>query len=490
MTPFRDLFLLSFGRGLQVLAGLVTIKVATTILSPGELGSVNQVMSLAALGASGVLAPVATYIGRGFFEWLDAGTLRQRLGSYVLFILSVSAAFGLAVWVIQDRTSLVSDIGPGWVGTLVALYLLGFSIHTMAGSGLNLLGYRLLYVVFGNIAVWGGLAFALHLSQSGASPETWLLGIYGGFLLASLSYVFLYRYACKGVSSQSHPTAVRETIPFDRWTVFMFVWPQVIVYGLWWVQSQSYRFVLNWVADIASVGLFAAAYMICSVPIQTFETLFNEFYSPTLYRALQGQDAAGIARAWNAYARAYIPAVILFGSFMAGNAAFLVKLLLGEPFQTVAPILIWPALTETMRASLSSLHTLGVAKVDMTVNLPPVIVGAFAAPVLVLLLAPHNPLLGTAIALLGAGAAALAVGIYSSYRTLPVTWPVRRMVAAVALGVPLGLMGHILGAVLGELTVIKAVLALAVSALAMLLLQYAMGKKWLRDVRPAVGATV
>jgi hypothetical protein len=67
---------------------------------------------------------------------------------------------------------------------------------------------------------------------------------------------------------------------------------------------------------------------------------------------------------------------------------------------------------------------------------------------------------------------------------------VRRIAAAVALGVPLGLMGHILGAVLGELTVIKAVMALAVSALAMLLLQYAMGKKWLRDVRPAVGATV
>lgn len=489
MASFNNLIILGFGRGLQVLAGLVTIKVATTILAPSELGSVNQVMSLAVFGASVVLTPVATYIWRGFFEWLDAGTLRQRLGSYLLFVLSVSMALGLTVWAIQDRTSLVYGIGPVWVGLLVALYLLGFSTHTMAASGLNLLGHRLLYIVFGNIAAWSGLAFALYLSRAGPRPETWLLGIYGGFLLASLSYVLLYRYVRKSTFSAPHPAGVRETISFDKWKMFMFAWPQVISNGLWWVQSQSYRFILNWVADITIVGLFAAAYMICSVPIQTFETLFNEYYSPTLYRALKAQDAAGIARAWNAYARAYIPAVILFGSFVAGNAGFLVKLLLGEQFQAVAAILIWPALTETMRASLSSLHTLGIAKVDMTINLPSVIAGALAAPVLVLLLATRSPLLGTAIALLGAGAVALAIGIYVSYRTLPITWPMRRIAAAVALGVPLGLMGHILGAVLGELTESKAGLALAVSALAMLLLQYAMGKEWLREVRPAKEAT-
>ena len=480
MGPFRDLVLLSFGRGLQVLAGLVTIKVATTILSPGELGSVNQMMSLAALGASGVLAPVATYIQRGFLEWLDAGTLRQRLGSYFFFILAVSVLFGLAIWMLQDRTSLVSGVSPRWVGTLVALNLLGVSAYTMAASGLNLLRHRLLYVVFGNIAVWGGLAFVLHLSQGGASPEIWLLGINGGFLLASLSYVFLFQYARRPASV--HPAPMGEAVVFDRWNIFMFAWPQVIVYGLWWIQSQSYRFVLNWVSDIASVGMFAAAYMICSVPIQMFETLFNDFYSPKLYESLKNHDAAGIVRAWNAYACAYIPAVLLFGAFIAGNAVFLVKLVLGEQFQAVAPILIWPALTETMRASASSLYTLGIAKVDMRVNLPSVIAGAMTAPVLVMLFAPHNPLLGTALALLGAGGAALAVGLYVSYRTLPVTWPVRRIGVAAVLGLLLGAMGYILNAMIGELTTGKAALALVVSSLVMVSLQYAMGKKWLREM--------
>lgn len=488
MTSFHNLIILGLGRGLQVVAGLVTIKLATTLLSPAEIGTMNQVMSLAILGPSALLAPVALYIHRGLFEWVDAGVVSARLTSYLLLVLTAAVILGLAAWALQYQLALVSGIGPVWVGALVALYLLGYSTHTMAASAFVLLGYRITYVVFSNLAVWGGLAFAFYLSLDHGSPETWLLGIFGGFLVSSCSYVLLYRYTRTDSPSISTATATRPALPFDWQSVLMFAWPQALAFGLWWIQSQSYRFILDWVADIANVGLFAAGYMICSVPIQTFETLFNEFYAPTLFHAFKGQDAAGMARAWNAYARAYIPAVILFGSFMAGNASFLVKLVLGEQFQAVTSILIWAALTETMRAVSSSLHMLGVAKVDMTVNLLPVVVGAVVAPTMVFLLAPHDPLLGTAIALFVASGAGLATVIPVSYRALPVIWPTRHIVTALVLGLPLGLMGYIVGASLGELTEGKAVMALAVSGLTMLLLQYSVGKKWLRGVYPSAGA--
>jgi O-antigen/teichoic acid export membrane protein len=227
--------------------------------------------------------------------------------------------------------------------------------------------------------------------------------------------------------------------------------------------------------------------MICSVPMQTFESLFNEFYSPTMFRALKGQNIKGIARAWNDYAAAYIPAVILFGAFLIGNATFLVKLLLGEQFQVIASILIWPALTETFRAISSTLHQLGLAKVDMTVNIVPVMIGAFVAPTLVYLLAPSEPLLGTALALLAAAGAAFIAVIPISCRALPVVWPIRRILYAAALAVPLCLLGRAMGAGFGELSESKAVIALVISGLAMVLLQYVMAKKWLRQGRPAVG---
>jgi Na+-driven multidrug efflux pump len=143
-------------------------------------------------------------------------------------------------------------------------------------------------------------------------------------------------------------------------------------------------------------------------------------------------------------------------------------------------------LTETFRAISSTLHHLGLAKVDMTVNVLPVVLGAFVSPCLVYLLASHEPLLGTALALLAAAMVAFAAVIPISRRALPVVWPVRRIMYAAALAVPLCLLGRAMDAGFGQLSESKALLALVISGLAMVFLQYVMAKEWIRQVRPVV----
>lgn len=484
ITPFRDIIVLSLGRSLQVLAGLLTIKTATTVLTPGEVGSMNQLMSLAIIGTSALLMPMTAYIGRGCLEWMDAGVLSRRLSYYLMIIVAVALGCGSTVWAVQTQLKIVSGMAPAWAAGLVALYTIGFALHTMGSSGLNLIGHRFLYILFMNVAAWGGLLLAVWWSKQEASPEIWLLGTFCGFLLSSVSYVILDRYARATVPVNTSFTVA--VLPFNWQTVVLFVGPQAIAFLFFWIQTQSYRFVLSWVADITTVGLFAAGYMICSVPMQTFESLFNEFYSPTLFRALKGQDREGMARAWNDYAAAYIPAIILFGAFLIGNATFMVKLLLGEQFQAIASILVWPALTETFRAISSTLHHLGLAKVDMTVNIVPLALGAFVAPALVYVLASTEPLMGTALALLVAAIVAFAAVIPISYRALPIEWPVRRIMYAAVLAVPLWVLGRAMDVGFGELSESKAVIALVISGAAMVFLQYVMAKGWIRRIRPAI----
>jgi len=99
----------------------------------------------------------------------------------------------------------------------------------------------------------------------------------------------------------------------------------------------------------------------------------------------------------------------------------------------------------------------------------------------------QTSLLGTALALLTAGAAVFAVVIPISCHALPVAWPIRRIMYALALGVPLCLVGRLMGVGLGELSVSKAAVALVISGLVMVLFQYVMAKEWLREVRQAAG---
>ncbi|MEO7862594.1 MAG: hypothetical protein ABIU05_19605, partial [Nitrospirales bacterium] len=74
-----------------------------------------------------------------------------------------------------------------------------------------------------------------------------------------------------------------------------------------------------------------------------------------------------------------------------------------------------------------------------------------------------------------------------SCRALPVTWPIRRIMYAAALSIPLCLVGRVMGVGFGELSESKAVIALVISGLMMVALQYIMARPWLREVRLAVG---
>lgn len=486
MSAYRAVALLSLGRALQIAAGFLTIRVGTTLLSPAEFGIVNQLTSLAMLGTAAVLLPVSIYIARASLEWNEAGVLRRNLLWYLRLILFAGLLFGCLAWVLQYTTNLVSGVSAGWVGLLVALYAIGYSAHVMGTSGLNLLGYRTLYVFFGTVALWSGLCFAVSLIHIDLSPEMWVLGIFAGFLPAALSFWFLIG-RCKP-DRRATSWDGTSLLSFDTWAIVTFVWPQSLVFLLWWIQSQSYRFILNHVADIAQVGLFATAYMICSVPMQTFESIFNELYSPGFFRDLKGQGTGGMALAWNAYASAYIPAVILFGAFLIGSSTFLVHLFLGPRFHGIAPILFIPAITETLRAISSSLHQLGVAKVDMSVNLLPVGVGAVVAPTLVYLFGAHSPLWGTALALLLAGLAAFIVVLPASMRALPVTWPVRRIGIAFLCGLVILIPGKGLSLIFPDPTPVEAVAALVLSVGAMIVAQYAFARKWMQRISVPIEA--
>jgi O-antigen/teichoic acid export membrane protein len=446
-------------------------------MGPEEMGRVTQVMSVAALASAMLVGPVLAYFGRGLLGWIDAGRLLAKLQCFFAYVVVIGGLSSAVVWLVQGRTGLVSGISTDWVALLVLLYVLAYSFHTVATSCLNILGRRGVYVIFANLAVWGGLGLALIMFSCMRKPQVWLLGIYSGFVLSATSIVLLIRI---GFQAKAQPREDgSHCLAFTVKTVSVFAWPQAVAHGFYWLLAQSYRFILGSRVGVTSVGLFAAAYMVCSVPMQTFETLFNEFYSPTLYRSIKNRATAEeMARAWNAYASAYVPAVILFGAFLAGSCAFLVKLLLGEEFQVAAPILICPILTETMRAISSSLHTMGIVTVDMRINLPPVAAGAIISPILVYILAPWNPLIGTGLALFASYIVVILIVIPMTYRTLPIRWPVARMLSATILGLPMIVLGYVARESIPDLTFKAAAVGLLITGLYLAMVQYAMARPW------------
>jgi len=424
----------------QLAAAFVTIKVSTTLLSPAEVGSVNQLNSFAMLLATVLLLPVIAYFTRGVIGWVE--THRFEANARAMLCLIALAAFTLSTVgaFLQWGWGIVHDVTAPWLGLLLLVYLIGFPIHNLLVNCTAVLGRRSQTAFHFNMAAWLGLAAAIALYLQFHTAEAWFLGICIGFLVSGqVFWIFLRKMRGPTVANRR---ADRDALPFDATAVLRFIWPQVLVGVLWWVQSQSYRFQLAEISSVATVGLFFAGYALCSVPMQAFEAAVNEYYAPMLYGKVDTTSQRGIVEAWNHYASLYIPIILVFGCFLAACAPFLVILALGREFQAVSAILLWPAIGETARALSTVNHALGVVKVDMRRLLPPALAGALAAPILIQALAPGEPLLGTAIALCLANILVLVV-VYALIRlSVPVTWPWKKATAAAALGVAMILAGR------------------------------------------------
>jgi hypothetical protein len=426
------------GRIGTVLAQIILVRVSTELLTPSELGGVSQLGSLTFFFNILLIVPIGHYITRGFLEWLDSGILLRNLKVYFLYIVVVALIAAVLAGALQVKWDLVSGFNVVSVALLVGLFLLFSPVSALGITGLNLLNYRVKFALFANLPVWGGLAAAVFLFQQYNEVAFWCLGQFGALGIGCLTCGVLWRHL---VSEEYSGTSSKETtVPFKLHSIFHFAWPVATTAVLWWGQSQSYKFVLDHIQDVAFVGFFTVGYSLASAPIAMYEGVFGQFYEPIFYNELKNQKEEGIASAWNNYARAYLPGLVVVGFYVGLGAPFLAQFLLGEAFRSVGiQVALGAAVIETIRAAGGLIYHLGVARLSTHITIYPVAVGAILAPVGVYFFGSIDPLYGTLGGLFLAGVAVMIVVLITSCRALPIIWPIRQILFAVLLSTPLAL---------------------------------------------------
>ncbi|HLA36634.1 MAG TPA: hypothetical protein VJ001_17370 [Rhodocyclaceae bacterium] len=432
-----DFIVIALGRIGVLIAGVTAMKLLTTFFSPEEIAAQNQLLAISNLLASGLLAPLIVYFARGLIEWRAAGVLPEQASVLVRRLIALSlplAALGAAV---NLHWYLVKGISPTWVFGLLWLYLLAFPLNFLFANFVGILAQRPRSALYSGAAAWAGLGLALLLFFRIERIDGWILGTHLGLLATLPALMIVIRSQAR---SAGDPPAHFLDMSFGA--IYRFCWPQVVVYALWWLQSQSYRFMLPSLADQQSVGLFFVAYALCSVPMQAFESALGELCTPRLYRDAGNRGGQAAVLAWQSYVSVYAPAILLFGGFLSLALPIAGKILIGERFHGVLSLLFAPVLTEMARALCSTMHAMGLAQVDMRVNLPVVALGAaLSVATLPLYVAIYPPVIATACSLLTAGVGALAVVVYLTCVRYRAVWPLRNMVLALLLGAPLFLAG-------------------------------------------------
>lgn len=389
------------GRAAQFLIALATLRVATTLLSPDEMGKVALVVTTTAFFALLLINPVGMFINRRLHAWQASGIARGYLfhyGGYIA-IVAILAAVSLSLLVVSGLVEF--GIPTGWLITLVCGSVIFNTINQTAIPSLNLLGnsrrFVLLTVATLIASFVTAVAIVLAVEQT---AQYWLLGlILGQALFALVGARELLDQLGRNGQATKLPLLKRQHLT----GLFAFSWPVAAAAGLGWVQAQGYRYLMVDELGLAQVGLFVAGYGLSAGFIAGFESVLTAYFQPRLYRDASGASPQEQMEAWRRYAAAVIPSLVLTVGLLVVLAPDLTRLFLGQQFQNAANFVIWGALAEATRA-LVSVYAL-IAHVLMRTRwlIWPSLIGAIISIVVCSVLIPIYGADGAGIGLVTAG---------------------------------------------------------------------------------------
>lgn len=425
------MLLIFLGRTAQFILALAMMRVVTMLLPPSEMGRMSLFVSAIAFFALFLVNPVGMFINRRLHAWEIQGSVRRYLDYYWAYLLVVAVFASLVLTVMNDLGVIGLQTSTAWLWVLVCGSLLLNTANQTVIPSLNLLGFRGWFIGLTLATLASGfLVAAVLIYHVQPHAEYWLLGLLIG------QAVFVYIGGKVFFAKLKAPQAPRSGGPIRAHirVLFGFAWPIAIAVGMGWVQSQSYRFFMEDYLGLAVLGLFVAGYGISAGLIAGFESVLTTYLQPMFYKRVSSENSEEQAEAWENYASAILPALVLLICFIIAMAPELTRVLLGDSYQSSAQYVVWGALAEAIRVVAGVYGMATHARMKTRLLLIPNLIGALMALVLLAWLPPQLGASGVGIALSFSGLAMILVLHFRIQAEAKLKLPYARLLQGTAMG--------------------------------------------------------
>ncbi|QWD18339.1 hypothetical protein G6696_01610 [Polynucleobacter paneuropaeus] len=431
------MILIALGRFIQYALLLITLRVSSTLLVPTELGKVSLIVSTVGFFALFLINPIGMFINRRFLNWDNRHTAKKYFRYFWFYLAVVGLLANGLVFILVKLDLWHVDFSIYMLFFLIGGNLFFGTISQTAISLLTMLGFRRWFMaltIATNLASLL-LAIALVLGFS-RGAQFWLSGILVGQIVVGMLGLWVFYKKLKNPLHTFISKAPQRSTISSRalLRLFQFAWPIALAVGLGWVQSQAYRYQLTASLGLSQLGLFVAGFGISSGLIAGFDSMVTTYFGPIFYRRLSDTEDQHHGSAWQDYANAVIPSLILTGFFIIAIAPELTKILLGPLFQESGIYVIWGAMAEVARTAVG-VYALGAhARMNTRLLIVPNLLGAVLALILVQTLSPTYGLQGVGAALLIASLGSLLASIMSNKNHIVVTLSLKQIIKAILLG--------------------------------------------------------
>jgi len=345
----KDLLLLTGGRLAQALLAIASLRLLTALLSPAQAGSMFLMLSFTSWFGLFLINPVGMFINRNIHAWHSRKVLLQRFSLFNLYVLAVSALALPLVFSVKFFFGLGSDIPVFHFMAAVALYVCFYTWSQNAVQALNMLGRRGVFVGLSVLTAALSLLFSVCLAvYAGETAYAW---IYGQVLAYLVVFIPARRQlkalepAVPGAGSPAAPALTRAGVA----PLWQFAAPLAIATFFMWMQSQSYRLIVEKFAGPEFLGYLAVGLSIATSLAGITESLVQQLYYPEFYKRLDGAGQEERTAALSELARKTIPVYIVLTLFTLFMAQHLTRLLVNPKFEAAWKFAAIGALVELFR---------------------------------------------------------------------------------------------------------------------------------------------
>lgn len=419
------MLLVTIGRIVQFALLLLTLRLATSLLSPAEMGKISIVMATVGFFTLLFLNPVGMFMNRRLHAWDLRGLATLYLTYFWRYLIAVSLFSVLVLVALTGFDIWNPDIGIYWLLFLVCGNLFFGTLNQVVIPGLNLLGHRGWFIVLTIATAAISLIFAVMLVLAILpNAEYWLSGLLIGQIIVGMigKIVFSRKTHHPDVASNSPPALSHSHYR----NLLKFAWPVAIAVGLGWIQSQGYRYMMEDRLGLIELGLFVAGYGISSGLIAGFDSIFATYFQPKFYRQISKENLTEQSQAWTDYSQAIFPSLLLTGVFIMATAPELTQLLLGPNFRDSSQFVVWGALAELARISTGVFGMAAHARMNTRLLLLPNLAGAVISILLIWFLMPSYGSDGVGLGLTFSSLITLLFTIYITKKYLAVVLPQHR----------------------------------------------------------------
>lgn len=347
--------IISVGRVVQIISGLVAVRLFTSYLSTAEVGNLYLVNSLSAFFGFTLLNPVGMYIHRKLNQWIADKTLLARFALYNFYIALVSL-LSLPIVLLLNRCF---DVGGGAnAGQLllyVAIYLYVNTWNQTIVTTFNLMEHRISFVGYTIATTVIGLILSILLVFWSHTAIWWLTGQVAAQVVVTLVAFFHLRSI---LGEHVDLRRVRGEISGpDFRQVMKFVAPLSVTTLLLWTQSQSYRMIIENRIGLEFLGQIGLGFSISANIAAAVESIVQQTYMPVFYREISTSNTDIRAAVCNRLFQMTIPLYLGLSIFVSCLAPFLVTILTHGKFSGAYLYVIFGAWIELFRMITGILST-------------------------------------------------------------------------------------------------------------------------------------